>query len=65
LGGSHEVPIAELTEHSVVRFACNRRKTLVLAHLTGAAIKSLGLNNYISASADYTMSQACTVLGYE
>jgi len=44
-GGSYEVPAAELTERSVVRFACERRKTLVLADLTGAALKSLGLNN--------------------
>ena len=56
--GSYEVPAAELTERSVVRFACERRKTLVLADLTGAALKALGLNNDISASADYTASQA-------
>jgi hypothetical protein len=55
--GSYEVPVAELTERSIVRFACNRRKTLVLADLTGAALKALGLNNDISASADYTASQ--------
>ncbi len=47
-----------LTERSVVRIACERRKTLVLADLTGAALKALGLNNDISASADYTTSQA-------
>jgi hypothetical protein len=58
VGGSYEVPAAELTERSVVRFACERRKTLVLADLTGAALKSLGLNNDISASADYAASQA-------
>jgi hypothetical protein len=58
VGGTHEVPAAELTERSVVRFVCERRKTLVLADLTGAALKSLGLNNDISASADYTTSQA-------
>jgi hypothetical protein len=57
VGGRYEVPVAELTERSVVHFACDRRKTLVLADLTGAALKSLGLNNDISASADYTMSQ--------
>ena len=57
VGGSYEVPADELTERSVVRFACERRKTLVLADLTGAALKSLGLNNDISASADYTTSQ--------
>jgi hypothetical protein len=58
LGGSYEVPIAELTERSVVRFACERRKTLLLADLTGSALKALGLNNDISASADYVTSQA-------
>ena len=58
VGNSYEVPAAELTERSVVRFASQRRKTLVLADLTGAALKSLGLNNDISASADYTASQA-------
>lgn len=57
-GGTYEVAAAELTERSVVRFVCERRKTLVLADLTGAALKSLGLNNDISASADYTGSQA-------
>ena len=56
--GSYEVPVAELTERSVVRFTCDRRKSLVLADLTGAALKALGLNNDISASADYTASQA-------
>jgi len=58
VGGNYEVSAAELTERSVVRFACPRRKTLVLADLTGAALKSLGLNNDISASADYAASQA-------
>ena len=57
VAGSHEVPAAELTERSVVRFRCERRKTLVLADLTGAALKSLGLNNDISASSDYTTTQ--------
>jgi hypothetical protein len=56
--GSYEVPVAELTERSIVRFACDRRKSLVLADMTGAALKALGLNNDISASADYTASQA-------
>jgi RES domain len=58
VGGAYEVPAAELTERSVVRFVGERRKTLVLADLTGAALKSLGLNNDISASADYSLSQA-------
>lgn len=56
--GAYEVPSGELTERSVVRFACDRRKTLVLADLTGAALKALGLNNDISALADYSVSQA-------
>lgn len=56
--GAYEVPSAELTERSVVRFACDRRKTLLLADLTGAALKALGLNNDISALADYSVSQA-------
>lgn len=55
---SYEVPAAELTARSVVRFTCARRKLLVLADLTGAALKALGLNNDISASADYSASQA-------
>lgn len=57
LGGSYGVPIAELTERSVFRFACERRKTLLLADLTGSALKALGLNTDISASADYVTSQ--------
>ena len=56
--GSYQVPAAELTERSVVRFRCETRKTLMLADLTGAALKSLGLNNDISASSDYTVTQA-------
>jgi hypothetical protein len=42
VGRSYEVPATELTERSVVRFACERRKTLVLADLTGAALKAPG-----------------------
>ena len=57
VAGAYEVPAVELTERSVVRYRCERRKTLVLADLTGAALKSLGLNNDISACADYTASQ--------
>ena len=45
VAGSFEVPIAELTARAVMRFACARRKTLVLADLTGVALKSSGLNN--------------------
>lgn len=56
--GRYEVPAAELTGRMVVRFNGERRKTLVLADLTGATLKALGLNNDISASADYAVSQA-------
>jgi hypothetical protein len=58
VGGRYEVPQAELTERSVVRFRGERRRTLVLADLTGESLKALGLNNDISASDDYTASQA-------
>lgn len=40
--GSYEVPAADLTERSVVRFACERRKTLVLADLTGGGAQNPG-----------------------
>jgi hypothetical protein len=56
--GVYQLPFAELSERSVVRFTCDRRKTLILADLTGAALKALGLNNDISALADYSVSQA-------
>lgn len=63
VAGSHEVPAAELTERSVVRFRCERRKMLVLADLTGKALKSLGLNNDISASNDYAVAQVILARG--
>lgn len=56
--GRYEVPLADLVERSVVRFRAARRKTLLLADLTGEALKALGLNNDISASDDYTASQS-------
>ena len=58
VGGSDEVPAAALTDHSVVRFARDRRKTLVLADLNGAALQAPGPNNEIGASADCTTSHA-------
>lgn len=57
VAGTYEVPAAELTQRSIVRFIGERRKTLVLADLTEVALKSLGLNNDLSASADYAVSQ--------
>jgi hypothetical protein len=41
-----------------VRFRCEKRKTPILADLSVAALKALGLNNDISSTADYTASQA-------
>ena len=58
VAGRYEVPAAELTERSLVRLRCERRKTLMLAGLSGAALKALGLNNNISASSDYSATQA-------
>ena len=57
VGGRFEVPITELTERWIVRFRCERRKTLVLADLTGEALKALGLNNDVSATNDYSVPQ--------
>jgi RES domain len=42
----------------VVRFVHSSRKALVLADLTGEALKALGLNNDISATDDYAIPQA-------
>lgn len=58
IAGRHEVSTAELTERSVVRLRSERRKTLLLVDLSGTALKSLGLNNDISASSDYAAPQA-------
>jgi RES domain len=58
VAGSYEVPLGELKERAVVRFRCERRKSLVLADLTGEALKALGLNNDVSASNDYQATQA-------
>jgi hypothetical protein len=63
--GQHEVPLAELEGRSLVRFTHPRRKHLVLADLTGAALKALGLNNDLSASGDYTLSQAWALAIHE
>lgn len=54
----YEVPEAELTGRFIVTFHRPRRQTLVLADLTGRALKELGLNNDLSATDDYSISQA-------
>jgi hypothetical protein len=56
-GGAFEVPLEELNARYLVRFHHPRRKTLLLADLSGVALKALGLNNDISALDDYTGSQ--------
>jgi RES domain len=58
VGGRYEVPREELAGRSVVRFVHSSRKALVLADLTGEALKALGLNNDISATDDYAIPQA-------
>ena len=57
VGDCCEVPAAELSGRSLVSCAGEGRQTLVLANLSGAALKALGLNNDTSESSDYTASQ--------
>ena len=54
----YEVPEAELTGRSIVRFHRPRRQTLVLADLTGRSLKELGLNNALPATDDYSIPQS-------
>ncbi len=56
--GRYEVPLADITDRHAVSFFSRSRKTLLLADLTGAHLKALGLNNDISASDNYTQTQA-------
>jgi hypothetical protein len=50
--------MAKLISRQIVRLHRPSRPELVLADLTGKALKTLGLNNDISASDDYTVSMA-------
>lgn len=56
--GCYEVPEAELVNRHIVQFARPAAPALVLANLSGQALKALGLNNDISASDDYTAPMA-------
>ncbi len=47
VAGSYEGPATELIKRSVVRFCCERRKTLVLADLSGAALKAAGATGHV------------------
>lgn len=56
--GRYEIPLADLTSRHVVRLQRPGAPDLVLADLTGKALKTLGLNNDISAGSDYAASMA-------
>jgi hypothetical protein len=57
MGGRYVVAARDLTGRSVVRFKHPHRRELLLADLTGEGLKSVGLNNDISAGDDYTLPQ--------
>lgn len=56
--GRYEIPLTDLTSRHVVRLHRPKAPDLVLADLTGKALKVLGLNNDISAGSDYTVPMA-------
>lgn len=56
--GQYQVPMADLTARHIVQLHRPSRPVLVLADLTGTALKKLGLNNDISAGDDYTLPMA-------
>ena len=56
--GAFVVSKAGLRARSLVGFKHPTRPSLTLADLTGAALKTLGLNNDLSAGDDYSVSQA-------
>ncbi|AKJ31063.1 RES family NAD+ phosphorylase [Caldimonas brevitalea] len=55
--GRFEVPKAVLTGRSLVNFRHPAKPQLLMADLTGPALKALGLNNDISAGNDYGIPQ--------
>lgn len=56
--GRYEIPLADLAPRHVVLLHRPIAPELVLADLTGKALKVLGLNNDISAGSDYTVPMA-------
>lgn len=56
--GRYEIALANLTSRHVVQLHRPKAPELVLADLTGKALKVLGLNNDISAGSDYTVPMA-------
>ena len=57
-GGQYVVMVGDLTSRWVVTLRRAKQTKLRLADLTGEALKALGLNNDISATDDYTRTQA-------
>lgn len=57
-GAQYQVPMALLTSRHVVHLHRPAAPELVLADLTGAALKALKLKNDISAGDDYSVSMA-------
>ena len=55
--GSFEVAQSALSERSLVAFRHRSKDSLSFADMTGNALKSLGLNNDISAGDDYLLPQ--------
>ena len=56
-GGRFMAAEADLQARWKVRFGHPKKKRLKVADLTGSPLKSLGLNNDLSAGDDYTVSQ--------
>jgi len=56
--GRYQIPLADLTSRFLVLLCRPTTPELVLADLTGPALKGLGLNNDISAGGDYTIPMA-------
>lgn len=56
--GRYEIPLADLTSRHVVQLHRPTAPQLMLADLTGKALKVLGLNNDISAGSDYIAPMA-------
>ena len=56
--GHYEIAAADLDSRYIVRTRRPAKPQLLLADLTGKSLKSLGLNNDISAGDDYTVPMA-------
>jgi len=63
--GHHEVPAEALKARHLVHLGRPSKPDLLLADLTGTALKTLGLNNDISAGSDYAISMAWALAIHE